>query len=49
MLTHGFFGYIVAFGAILFASFVFLFGLSYWNSQGVAGETTCVTSSGDTC
>lgn len=36
--------------AILLASFVFLFGLSYWDQQrATVAETTCITSSGETC
>ncbi len=53
-MKGNFYGYLLSFFAILIASFVFLFGLAYWNAQTVAdageeGMTTCVTSSGEAC
>lgn len=53
-MKENFYGYLLSFFAILIASFVFLFGLAYWNAGNVPdtddeGLTTCITSSGEAC
>lgn len=49
LLTRNFFGYIMAFMAILIASFALMLGLGYVSSQGIEGETSCMTSAGESC
>jgi hypothetical protein len=53
-MKGSFYGYLLSFLAILVASFVFLFGLAYWNARTMSdvddkGMTTCMTSSGEAC
>ncbi len=54
-MKGNFYGSLLSFLAILIASFVFLLGLAYWNGVkitedgGVEEETTCITSSGESC
>lgn len=49
LLNKSFFGYLIAFLAILIGSFALMLGFGYVSEQGMEGETSCLTSTGEEC